>query len=73
MQRKNGPFRGHSRVVSIAAIALLIDHHYLVTMAPAAVIAAMVVAVHMGAGAVPVASAVMMAVALDDDGLSIGV
>ncbi len=56
-------------------MAFLLDHDDLVTvtMAPPAVIAAMMVAVHMGARAVPVTGAVMMATTLDDDGLSIGV
>ena len=73
MAKKNGPSRGHYRLASIVTMALFLDHDDLVAMAPATVIAAMVMAVHMGAGAVSVVSAVMMAAALDDDGLSIGV
>jgi len=71
IQTKNGPFRGHCRLVSIVMMALL-DHDDLAAMATAAMIAAMV-AVHLGAGAVPVVNAVMMAAALDDDGMRVGI
>src|SRR5712671_8073133 len=67
IDQENGPLRGHSPVKSIVMIALL-DHHHpvAVTMAPSAMPA--MVAVHLGTRAV----AIMMATALDDDGLGAG-
>src|SRR5258707_11867685 len=67
IDQENGPLRGHSPVKSIVMIALL-DHHHpvAVTMAPSAMPS--MVAVHLGARAV----AMMIATALDDDGLRTG-